>query len=200
MLDTIPLPSDTPYGNLNLKRLHVVSRLVHANRRLDESETTWQALRAPVDPASALLGQHHRFCVDEVVVHLRRAADEMIGLLWVLGERARSGAWPQRIGVDSIGSARTKMGDWRLDVLGNHEWLLSTLNEVANAHKHSFVDSDFQAIGRDEPCVIALPLKDNNLGNEASPYVVSLNSLVGDFNDFYLDMMRATQALEALRS
>lgn len=189
VLEVAPLPPDSPFGNLNLKVIHLVNRLIHANRRLDETETMWQAFLGPFDPRAGDPGVHHRLSADEVVVHLRRAADELIGLLWVLRERATRGDWPPQIEVDSVGTARLRDGSWFLPVLERHDWLLRTLNEIANAHKHSFVDSDFQVVGLREPCVVALALKNNKLERGATPYVVSLNSLVDAFNRFYLAVM-----------
>lgn len=195
VLDMVPLPADSPYGNLGLKGLHIVNRLVHANSRLDDVETTWRALIGPFDAAAAADGIRHRFCVDEVVVHLRRAADELIGLLWVLQERANQGSWPRQRLVDSIGSAQAKGGGWRLEILRSHEWLLLlTLNDVANAHMHSFVDSDFQAVGLREPCVVALGLRQNKIENGATPYVVPLDSMIAAFNTFYTDVMAGWRA------
>lgn len=189
VLDMVSLPPDSPYGNLGLKGLHIANRLVHTNRRLDDVERTWSALNGPFDPVAAAERMHHRFCVDEVVVHLRRAVDELIGLFWVLQERADQGSWPRQVLVESIGSAQAKGGGWRLEILRSHDWLLLTLNDIANAHKHSFIDSDFQAVGLREPCVVALALKQNKLENEATPYVVALDSMIAAFNTFYVDVM-----------
>lgn len=195
--EMVLLPSDTPYGNLNKKSYQLVQRLIHVNRRLDETEITWKAFLTQHEPGLAYPGAQHRFSADEVVVHLRRAADELIGLLWLLGIRARGGDWPNQIRVDSIGTARERNGTWSLPILERHESLLQTLNELANAHKHSFVDSEFQVVGALEPCVVALSLKNNRLDSDATPYVVSLNVLVGAFNHFYRETMAELKKLSA---
>lgn len=187
--ETFPLPPNSPFGNLGLKVIHLVNRLIHTNRRLDETEAMWKAFLAQTVPGADDPGMRHRFSSDEVVVHLRRATDELIGLLWLLRERGTCGDWPERIRIDSIGSARASDGSWLLPMLEQHDWLLRTLNDIANAHKHSFVDSDFQVVGSREPCTVALALKYNKLGSAATPYVISLNSLVDAFNSFYLEAM-----------
>lgn len=196
LLDMVPLTPDSPFGNLYLKEVHLINRLIHVNRRLDETEALWQAFHGPFNPAAGDPGGHHRFSADEVVIHLRRAMDELISLLWVLRERDIRGDWPQKIVVDSIGRARMKDGSWLLPVLDRHDWLARTLNELANAHKHSFVDSDFNVVGAEEPCVIALALKNNDHGEDAIPYVVSLNSLVDAFNRFLLDVMNELKSFD----
>jgi hypothetical protein len=187
ILEAVQLPPDSPFGNLTLKTVHLVNRLIHANERLDETEAMWEAFLSQDTPSGDDPGVHHRFSADEVVVHLRRATDELIGLLWLLRERAIGGEWPKQIRIDSIGRARLRSGRWFLPMLEQHDWLLSTLNEIANAHKHSFIDSSFQLVGSQEPCTVALALDYNRLRSGATPYVVSLNSLVTAFNSFYLE-------------
>ena len=178
-----------------LKTVHLVNRLIHANGRLDETEAMWVAFVSQDSPSGDDPGARHRFSADEVVVHLRRATDELIGLLWLLRERVTRGEWPEQISIDSIGTARVRNGDWFLPMLEQHDWLLTTLNEIANAHKHSFIDSNFQIVGSQEPCTVALALDYNRLRSAPTPYVVSLNSLVTAFNSFYLEVMRELRIL-----
>lgn len=195
-LDIIPLTPDSPFGNLQLKQAHVIDRLVHANRRLDEAETQWDNFHSSLISVSAGAGVHHRFSADEVTFHLRRAMDDLIALVWLLHERNARADWPERLLVDSIGRAQSKDGSWRLELLEQHGWLASTLNAVSNAHKHSFVDSDFQVVGGREPCVVALALKNNDRREQATPYVVSLDSLVVAFNSFLIDAMDELRVLQ----
>lgn len=63
--------------------------------------------------------------------------------------------------------------------------MLQLLNEVSNAFKHSFVQSDISLLGRDKPCVHALALDRNKLDAGIEFYSVSLRDLVGGFNAFY---------------
>jgi hypothetical protein len=196
VLDVVPLTPDSPFGNLFLKQVHLINRLIHVNRRLDETEAMWETIRGPFNPAAGDPGPHHRFSADEVVVHLRRAMDELIALLWVLRERDIRGDWPRRVVVDSIGRACLKDGSWSLPLLDRHNWLARTLNELANANKHSFVDSDFHVVGAAEPCVVGLALKNNDHAEDATPYVVSLDSLVEAFNRFLLDAMNELKRID----
>jgi hypothetical protein len=72
--------------------------------------------------------------------------------------------------------------------------VLRALNEIANAFKHSFVQSDITVIGRDEPCVQALSLDYNKLASNAKFHSVSLAWLVNEFSAFYkegMDWLRA---------
>ena len=72
-----------------------------------------------------------------------------------------------------------------------HSWLLNTLNDLANAQKHSFVDSDTTVVGQLEPCATALHLPHNDTDkSDARLYVVSLDALARAFTIFFSDAMR----------
>jgi hypothetical protein len=180
------LPSDTPFGNLQLKLFKVMERLGHANLRITESHEGWNTFVQATHPLPGNPGAHHYYAAEESVFMIRRAADELVSLVWLLEDRLATGDYPTRLALDSVAGA----------IRGNHPLfcthiaLLTTLNEVANAHKHSFLQSGATIFGRDEPCVIALGLKSNNLENEPALYVVSLNQLTRSFNAFLIDCLR----------
>ena len=67
--------------------------------------------------------------------------------------------------------------------------MLTELNGIANAFKHSFVNSDVNVTGRDEPCVYALSLDRNKLASGIQFHSVSLVWLAKAFTDFYKDGM-----------
>lgn len=177
------LPPETPFGNLSLKLFGVYERLGHANKRIEESAVNWHSLMRMTPPGLGNPGSDHRFATEESVFMVRRAADELVALVWVLSQRLSTGSYPTRVLVDSVGGAI----HFDHALFHRHVELLTTLNEVANAHKHSFLNSDLTIVGPDEPCVVALGLKMNNLENEPALYVVALNQLVLSFNAFLID-------------
>lgn len=72
--------------------------------------------------------------------------------------------------------------------------MLTVVNEVANAFKHSFVQSDINVIGRDEPCVNTLSLDSNKPESGTRFHSVSLVWLAKEFTAFYkegIDWLRA---------
>ena len=75
-----------------------------------------------------------------------------------------------------------------------HVALLEPLNMVSNAFKHSFVNSDFSLIGRDEPCVFALGLDRNRIEAGVVFHNLSLSNLVSDLSGFYVDSVRWLKA------
>ncbi|TFD63729.1 hypothetical protein [Cryobacterium sp. Hb1] len=176
------LPADTPFGNFQSKLFKIFERLGHANRRLEESAANWSVFVALDQPGGNNPGAAHKYATEEAVFMIRRAADELVSLVWILHERLARGTYPERVNVDSVGGAI----NFDNSLFKQHLATLTLLNNVANAQKHSFVDSDLHILGRDEPCVTALGLKSNSLNNVPVLYVVSLDGLTRDFNAFLL--------------
>ena len=54
-----------------------------------------------------------------------------------------------------------------------HLEFLRLLNDISNAYKHSFVNSELMLVGRDEPGVYALELKWNDLANQTTRFSAS---------------------------
>ncbi|WP_298904496.1 hypothetical protein [uncultured Nostoc sp.] len=64
---------------------------------------------------------------------------------------------------------------------------MKILNEVSNAYKHSFINSEISSIGTEEPYVFALALKKNDLGNQPEFHSVPFAELVVGFDSFFQD-------------
>lgn len=185
--DLLWMPTDTPFGNLTPKLFWVMTLLAHANRRLEESALHWRAATTGSighDPVE------HKLTSGEAVVAMRRAADELVTLTVVLDERLEAGSYPTKPKYDSVGTAFDKLGKPKAELWAAHSGLLSTLNDLANAQKHSFVDSDTTVVGQLQPCATALHLPYNDAErNEAQLYVVALDSLAKAFSAFLADVM-----------
>lgn len=190
--DMLALPVDTPYGNLSLKSLEIQARLAHANIRLKEAHSGWKSFTSREAPSASGPSDIGEFAADEAIFMLRRVADELIGTLSLLTQRSETGKYPDKVAPDSIGPALKA----NTPLVLNHHGLATTVNNLANAHKHSFLDSEaMMMIGRDEPCVIALALDHNNLKNQPTHYVVSLDALIRSFNEFLKDALHLLREL-----
>jgi len=188
----IPLPSDTPMGNMALKFMRVVERLGHANRRIGESHEAWRAALG-ADPVVPSPMTEHMYSTEEAVYMIRRVADELIALDFYLHARLRDGQYPDKLEVDSVGAELNS----KSPRFGDHRDFLRVLNEISNAHKHSFVQSDLVIVGSKDPCVVALPLSRNALTSQLKFYVVRLDDVVTDFNRFSracTDLLRMSYA------
>lgn len=128
----------------------------------------------------------HIFLSEQIIYWMRKTADELIGLYGVLGEREALGRYPNRVLPDSIG---TLLGQNKApDLFRKHETFLKTLNDISNAYKHSFINSDLSLMGRDEPGVYALGLKYNNLDKNAMFYTIPLSKVILQFSNFFVDV------------
>lgn len=177
------LPPNTPYGNFQLKLMKLCECLDEANRKLIESYNLWKEARTGALLVNALV--RHVYANEQAVYLLRRAADDMIALIWCLSEWEIKGVYPQQIAIDCIGTALKRPVERQLPLCREHVEVLKALNEIANAFKHSFVHSDITVIGRDEPRVHALSLDHNKLVSGIRFHDISLAWLVKEFSSFY---------------
>jgi hypothetical protein len=184
------LPSANPFCNFQLKLFDLIQRLDEANRRLLESFTLWTCVQNARVSGAMLLGHEvsrHHFASEQAVYLIRRTADELISLIYCLSYWETAQDYPQQIKIDCIGAALQLEDSSAISqIVAANKPLLSLLNDISNAFKHSFVNSDANLIGAEEPCIFVQALERNNLKTH-KPVVHStgLNKLAVDFNVFY---------------
>jgi len=180
------LPPKSPYGNFQLKLMKLRQRIDEANRRLADSAHYWSQTNTDgILPVNSL--EKHMFANEQAVYLMRRAADELISLVWCLMELQSKGEYPLKIEVDCIGRLLCESKHPVASVFPDRTKVLQTLNEISNAFKHSFVHSDITLSGRDEPRVHALALKHNKLEYGVKFHDVSLAAFVTEYSKFYND-------------
>lgn len=197
------LPPDTPYGNLTLKLFKLSERIDEANRHLLDSVKYWNILNHESQLAS--MGQlqpefmhpnalqRHIYATEIAILMIRRAADEIIAFVSCLVDWEKEKKFPQRIRIGEIGKLLDKKNaQYHPELYAPHISMLQLLNDIANAFKHSFVQTDITLIGIDEPTVNALYLPHNKLDDNKHDsgmrfYSVSLSTLISDFSRFYAD-------------
>lgn len=187
VMHLLPLPSSTAYGNLTLKWWKIVQRLEHVNVRIKELNLRHRL------KYEAIAGNHlyqglmdELMTADEVVFWLRRTVDELISLNYLKETFLASGKMPSKIKIDCISNLLDQ--DKMLCALKErHSDFLTELNEVSNAHKHSFINSDINYVGSEESHVFAVALERNDLKNKPKFYAVPVRKIVESFNLFYED-------------
>lgn len=178
------LPPDSPYGNLQLKLLKVRQRIDEANRRLRDSFEYWSRIDTrDTDSENAI--ERHIHANEQAVYMMKRAADELIALTWCLAAWENTGAYPREIKVDCIGAVLYGNNSCAPEYCDAHTLVLKFLNEISNAFKHSFVNSDLNMIGKDEPRVYALALNRNKIESGTELYEILLSYFVEDYSRFY---------------
>lgn len=183
------LPPDSPYGNLQLKYMKIIWRLDEANRKISDSWGFWAVCsNGGMLPTGAL--ERHVFSNEEAVYMLRRAGDELVSMIWLLTKYENDGAYPSKIKIDCLGAAVSQSEDARLSVFSSHVELMHMLNDIANAFKHSFINSDHTLLGSEEPRIHALSLAYNKLNADAVFYDIPVDVLVKKYNEFYKDCVK----------
>ena len=178
------LPPNSPYGNFQLKHMKIIQRIDEANRKILEIRRYWNICRGGgILPTGAL--ERHVFANEEAVYMLRRAADELISLVWCLSSLEKNSEYPKKIKIDCIGAVISQNENELHEVFSPHIEMLKILNDISNAFKHSFINSDHNLIGAEEPRIHALGLAFNKLGSKPEFYDVSLITLVKTYNEFY---------------
>lgn len=199
------LPPDTPFGNLTKKIFSIGQRLAHANVRLHECYTCWQnamtsTLKSNVgqNETDARLFYHsdnlvqYNYAGEEAVTAIRRCADELVTLIWYLTQHIETGQFPQKLKVDMISSFFRESQS----LFNNkHNSFLDELNQLSNAHKHSFAQSDTTIIGTEEPCVYLLSHPHNDIKKDCEFDVVPVRRLVNEFNEFQADCFKRLREL-----
>ncbi|MEM8503171.1 MAG: hypothetical protein AAF716_08465 [Cyanobacteria bacterium P01_D01_bin.1] len=187
------LPSNTPYGNMLLKGTDIVRRMDRVNKEIYRVYTSYvhPTEHDIYNRSQDLL--EHQFYAEQVTYWLRKTADELISLAFVIDEWSRSGSWPDVIKIDSIGSLNDKVPERLEQLFLPHKFFLSVLNEVTNAFKHSFINTDMTLLGPEYPVVFALSLKRNKLTGESKFYSIDFRDIVEHFSIFYKDSIETVQ-------
>lgn len=182
---TFWLPVDSPFGNFQLKLMKLIVRVDEVNRNLIESDKYWKLF---VDKRNLFLinvYDKHIFANEKVIYFMRKVADEIIALVYYLMCFEKSNKYSEQIEIDCIGGLLKKSNTEAAEYFADHISMLQQLNEISNAFKHSFVNSDINVVGKDEPCVQALDLKYNKIQSGDKFYSISVKSIVENFNLFY---------------
>lgn len=185
------LPAQTPYGNMALKHMKIVQTIMYVNTKINHIYSDWQKLnigsqQKPFDPTSYPDPTLHLLYIEEAIYFLRRLADDLISISFLLYQFRLNGQYPSKMEIDSIGSLLEKKKHLEFkEKLSNAEPFLTSLNDISNAYKHSFINSDQSTLGKEEPCVPALALKRNDLQQNPVFHLVTLSQVVSEFNKFY---------------
>ena len=111
---------------------------------------------------------------------LKHFVDEIIATISII----RGFVSGNKVYIPSIGAYLSKKQSDFID-FDNFLDLFQKLNDLSNSYKHSYANSDLSLIGRDEDCFVALYSKYNDFDTNPTPYVISMNYVIDEFNKFY---------------
>jgi len=189
-IDLLKLPTNSVFGNLSLSYLEIILRVEWANNLIERLHENYELVLNNFDQSFSsepLVFFEHKMIIEQIISCLRKTADELISLSWLLDE-LKSNSHPDKIKISCIGDllkTPTVFGKG----IEKHCKILKEINEISNAFKHSFINSQFHSIYNPEtPTVFSYYLKYNNLKNKPSIYQISLESVLIDFSNFLKEM------------
>src|SRR4029453_3274988 len=136
--------------NLELKRAKIMLGVDEANRKIASAYDQWQRQSGPMSPGAH---SRHQLDLENAVFLLQRVTDELISVHTVLSHVEEQHRYPHRIGVDCVGALLKHGSSLNSAPHRGHLETLRTLNDVNNAHRHTFIDASPATAGRHEPVI-----------------------------------------------
>jgi hypothetical protein len=180
------LPADCPFGNLHLALTKIMLGVDEANRKIASAFEQWHSLLGSM---SLNARSRHNLDLESAVYLLRRTADELVSVHAVLSHLEDCGRYPHRIGIDSVGALLKHGSALDAPPYRAHRQTLRALNDINNAHRHTFIDANPAAAGGNEPVITALALRRDGLSFGPRFFHVPVRSLIEDFDRFYNDAL-----------
>ena len=186
--DMIRLP-ETPYGSLTLKWFDIIQRFDSINDKIDEIyycheifvRNRTEEFNEYRQVVIGKLFSKSRCMIEELIYWLRKSTDEMISLVYILDYLSTHKMCPE---IESRGK---HLMDKSLcvDFFSGYYDVFKTINEVSNAYKHSFMNTETSnLLGRDEPCIFALSLSNNNLRKTPNFQSIGLTDFLIKYSEF----------------
>ena len=100
----LPLPPNTSYGNLALKWMKIVARLIRVNRKVATAYGLHRQAAPTSGPSNSQFLVELPHLLEEIAYWLRKTADELIGLSFLCEACLRGEPLPRSVDVDCIGT------------------------------------------------------------------------------------------------
>ena len=119
--------------------------------------------------------------LNEYIIHdLKTTSDELISICWLLNHHEI----PDKILINSIGDYFSRK-DKDFNVFSNFSDFLSTINDIDNAMKHSYIrDVSLPKIGKYNNYLFVDYIKNGKI-NTFKEMGYQLDELINDFNSFF---------------
>ena len=180
------------WGHLDQKFLFILQRIDYLN---DLSSSIFEIVK---ENRRKLLNHEYIRGKDGVkpyieIIHLvndvRMIIDELISLLYISECKTETGDFPDKIRVSSIGEFIEKINKnntSKLEFFKEYIEFLTTINEVSNAYKHSFINSEILFYRQKEyPIILAAKNPYNKVANQRVLIAENLELFIDNFNDLF---------------
>lgn len=184
-----------PYVNLNLKYIRLITDLDTTNEIIKEVTDIWKKLTNKKIQNEIIIYNTYFYnriqkLNQYIIFDLKHFIDETIATLWIIYNNSQTDS----IVVADIGDY-LKDGNKDFKILDNFIDLFKKMNDLFNSYKHSYLNTDFLAIGQNEPCFLALGSKSRALSTTATSYCISMNYIIKEFNRFYKESFNLIDSL-----
>ena len=183
--DLISFAADIPYANLTLKYTQIIQRIDYINTKIKFVYLSYKKNITDKPHLELANISEHSFIIEEIIYWLRITSDELISLLYVCKYFNKEKTHPKKIKFEKIDDLLKNKNSELSKLLTNYLSSLETLNNISNAYKHSFVNSQLNIIGGHEPIVPALSLLYNNTSNQIKFHSIELAKVINDFDIFF---------------
>lgn len=189
----IRLPDDSDFGNLNLSIMQIVIRIDCVNDKIIKLYNDFILTKKKkeingFDEKSLDQDYKEIMIIEEIFYFLKKTSDELISMLGILAYFKVENKYPKKINISSIANLiyENKKGGIPFDgIFGRFISLFETLNNVHNAYKHSFLNSQIHAHrGSEYPVAFAYYLEHNDFKKPPCFYTIDLRSFLNDYNVF----------------
>lgn len=188
------IPVHSPFGHLGEKYIFLIYRLFFTNETIKEIyyyQREYYGCRQNHEFENniklRILHRVLRFSTEIKVI-----IDEFISLYFILNYNKDKNEWPEKILIDSIGSYLSENNKIKYEIFDKYRNWLETTNNIGNAIKHSFVNSEITWIRNDStiPLLIAYYQKQNDLKNKVEFYNVKLPDYIDELNKFLPEYLK----------
>lgn len=176
-----------PYINLELKYMKLITDLDMVNENLTKSFEIWNKIHndSVNNITDFKIFNTYYFNklnkLNEYIAYdLKKFIDEVLSIICVIKNQINNG----KLSISSIGSYLNKHNS-SYNEFDDFLDLFTKLNDLINAYKHSYANTDFPSLGRKENCFTALYIKNNDFSKKIKILCVSVNYIVNEFNKFY---------------
>lgn len=186
--ELLQFPSNCPFGNLDIKYILMMTRLNMLNETIKQIHELHEASFDARQKKEYVGNTPYKVIVltSRFSCEIKIIADEMFCLNYILEEYRKTGSWIKKIKADRIGVQYWEKDTIGFEAFNSNPQLMKDMNGMANAVKHSFVNSEALWIRNIEriPKLIAFHNPHNDLEKGLTPYIIKLPDFVESFNKF----------------
>jgi hypothetical protein len=183
------LPTDSDFGNLTVSWMDIVTRFECINDSIVQIYQDFDNLYTNKKSSMIFLDQAYKqkLLIEQIFYWLRKSADEIISILYLLDYFKTHKKYPKKINTSSIGDVLKSEGPIK-KALSKHVDHLQILNEISNAYKHSFLNSQINdRRGSEYPVVFSCNLHHNDLKNKPEFHIHDLRKILNAYNMFLIE-------------